>query len=94
MFALHYAHEYYDDERRPWRPHGVPGAATREPDYWDFMYFSFVVGMCVAGLRRGRRAASRSGARSLAHGVVSFVFNVSAARPDGEYRRERDIVRP
>src|SRR5262249_7851688 len=42
IFGLHYAHEFYDDE------HGgglaFPGG-NPEPDYWDFVYFSFVIGM-------------------------------------------------
>ena len=44
-FALHYAHDYY----RGAKPGGLafPGAdqSGEEPDYWDFVYFSFVVGM-------------------------------------------------
>lgn len=46
----------------------------RKPDYWDFFYFSLVVGMTcqvsdvqVAG-RLWRRLV-------LAHGVVAFLFN-------------------
>jgi uncharacterized membrane protein len=47
-FALHYAHGYYGDadpsgEYKRTGGLGFPG--TPEPDYWDFMYFSFVVGM-------------------------------------------------
>ena len=74
MFALHYAHDYYADVAAK-RPAGLlfPGN-PREPDYWDFLYFSLVVGMTcqvsdvqVAG-RLWRRLV-------LAHGVVSFLFN-------------------
>src|SRR5262249_36145719 len=41
MFALHYAHEFYDvtDGR------GMAFPSDPEPDYWDFVYFSFVIGM-------------------------------------------------
>ena len=74
IFALHYAHDYYADVAAK-RPMGLlfPGN-PREPDYWDFFYFSLVVGMTcqvsdvqVAG-RLWRRLV-------LAHGVVAFLFN-------------------
>jgi uncharacterized membrane protein len=71
-FALHYAHEYYRDP-----PGGLafPGE-PEEPDYWDFVYFSFVVGMTAqvsdVGItaRNIRRTAT-------AHGVIAFVFNTA-----------------
>ena len=73
IFALHYAHEFYDDTASGGL--AFPGA-DREPDYWDFVYFSFVIGMtsqvsdvCVTS-KRIRRTVT-------AHGVVSFVFNVT-----------------
>ena len=73
IFALHYAHEFYDDTASGGL--AFPGA-DREPDYWDFVYFSFVIGMtsqvsdvCVTS-KRIRRTVT-------AHGVVSFVFNVA-----------------
>src|SRR5262245_12560225 len=42
MFALHYAHEFYDESGG--RGMAFPGD-DQEPDYWDFIYFSFVIGM-------------------------------------------------
>jgi uncharacterized membrane protein len=72
MFALHYAHEYYD-----LTPGGMvfPGD-EREPDYWDFVYFSFVIGMTsqVSDVGITGRDIRRT---VLAHGVVAFVFNVA-----------------
>jgi uncharacterized membrane protein len=74
-FALHYAHEYY----RGGDTGGLafPGSGDDfEPDYWDFVYFSFVIGMTAqvsdVGItdREIRRTAT-------AHGVVSFVFNTA-----------------
>src|SRR5262249_45266488 len=42
MFALHYAHEFYDEI-------GAPGLAfpggDGKPAYWDFVYFSLIIGM-------------------------------------------------
>lgn len=71
-FALHYAHEYY-------RGSDIGGLAFPgggEPDYWDFVYFSFVVGMTAQVSDVGitdniiRRTAT-------VHGIVSFVFNTA-----------------
>lgn len=71
-FALHYAHDYY----RPRAPGGLKFPDEDKPDYWDFVYFSFVIGMTaqvsdVAITARGiRRTAT-------AHGIISFVFNTA-----------------
>jgi uncharacterized membrane protein len=73
MFALHYAHEFYDQR-------GVPGLAfpggEKEPDYWDFAYFALVIGMTaqVADVGITTKEIRRTVA---AHGVVSFFFNVA-----------------
>lgn len=73
MFALHYAHEFYDQT-------GVPGLAfpggEGEPDYWDFVYFALVIGMTaqVADVGITTKEIRRT---VTAHGVVSFFFNVA-----------------
>jgi uncharacterized membrane protein len=77
IFALHYAHFFYGDSDDPTgaeaRGLAFPGHA--EPDYWDFLYFAFVIGMTfqVSDVQiedhRLRRIA-------LAHGVLAFFFNV------------------
>jgi uncharacterized membrane protein len=73
-FAVHYAHDYYADLAAK-RPKGLlfPGD-EREPDYWDFLYFSFVVGMTcqVSDVQVATRFWRRL---VLAHGVVAFLFN-------------------
>ena len=73
MFALHYAHEFYDEEGGGGLT--FPGP-DEEPDYWDFMYFSFVIGMTsqVSDVGITSKPIRRTVA---AHGVVSFVFNVA-----------------
>jgi len=72
MFALHYAHEYYD---RTAGGMAFPGD-EREPDYWDFVYFSFVIGMTSQVSDVG--VTSKEIRRMVtAHGVVAFVFNVA-----------------
>jgi uncharacterized membrane protein len=76
VFALHYAHHYYgdgpaagDDDRGGL---AFPGDAL--PDYWDFLYFSFVVGMTcqVSDVQVTSRPMRRM---TLVHGVLSFFFN-------------------
>jgi uncharacterized membrane protein len=74
-FALHYAHEYYRGDK----PGGLDfpsGHAEEKPDYWDFVYFSFVIGMTAQVSDVGvtdkiiRRTAT-------VHGIISFVFNTA-----------------
>ena len=73
MFALHYAHEFYEV--------GQSGGMTfpggdQEPDYWDFVYFSFVIGMTSQVSDVG--VTSKEIRRTVAaHGVVSFFFNAT-----------------
>jgi uncharacterized membrane protein len=75
-FALHYAHDYY----RGAKPGGLafPGAdqSGEEPDYWDFVYFSFVVGMTaqVSDVGITNKTIRRT---ATAHGVTSFIFNTA-----------------
>jgi len=76
-FALHYAHYYYGDGPAPGADDdrgGLLFPGNEDPDYWDFLYFSFVVGMTcqVSDVQVTSRAMRRL---TLAHGVVSFVFN-------------------
>jgi uncharacterized membrane protein len=74
-FALHYAHDYY----RGAKPGGLqfPSGDTHEhADYWDFVYFSFVIGMTAQVSDVGitdktiRRTAT-------VHGIISFIFNTA-----------------
>jgi uncharacterized membrane protein len=77
IFALHYAHFFYGDSD------GSLGAEARglvfpgraEPDYWDFLYFSFVIGMTfqVSDVQIENRRLRQI---ALAHGVLAFFFNV------------------
>lgn len=74
-FALHYAHDYY----RGAKPGGLQfpsGDQHDHADYWDFVYFSFVIGMTAQVSDVGitdktiRRTAT-------AHGIISFGFNTA-----------------
>lgn len=73
MFALHYAHEYYGDSPNPRKGLEFPG--KDDPDYWDFAYFAFVVGMTfqVSDVQISGRHLRRL---ALIHSVIAFFFNV------------------
>ena len=76
MFALHYAHHYYGDGPEPGDDDrgGLAFPGGEAPDYWDFVYFAFVVGMTcqVSDVQVTSRAMRRM---TLIHGVLSFFFN-------------------
>jgi uncharacterized membrane protein len=77
LFGFHYARLYYSrhpgsaDDRR-----GLKFPGDKEPDYFDFAYYSFVVGMTsqvsdvAVCTRRMRRI-------TLVHGVLSFIYNIA-----------------
>jgi uncharacterized membrane protein len=76
MFALHYAHRFYRDDPSTAEKDATGGLAfpqTATPDYWDFLYFSFVIGMTsqVSDVQVTSRAMRRL---VLWHGVLSFAF--------------------
>lgn len=75
IFALHYAHEYYG-ERRDAQVGGLKFPGTQPPDYWDFLYFSFVVAMTsqVSDVAITSKVIRRV---VNMHGVMSFFFNVA-----------------
>jgi uncharacterized membrane protein len=76
-FALHYAHSYYrDDSETPIvdDTEGLDFPSEKQPDYWDFLYFSFVIGMTsqVSDVQITSRPMRRL---ALVHGLLSFFFN-------------------
>ena len=77
VFAFHYAHRYYAG------PHGEPAATAslqfpggREPDYLDFAYYAFVVGMTsqVSDVAVASRSMRRL---TMIHGILAFMFNIA-----------------
>jgi len=76
IFALHYAHEYYgvdeDDGAADAKGLHFPGVA--EPDYWDFLHFSIVIGVACA---TADVEFTSKGQRRLGtlHSLVAFAFN-------------------
>ena len=73
IFALHYAHEYIDEDDSR---HGLKFPGKDEPNYWDFVYFSFVIGMTsqVSDVAVASQPIRRT---VTAHGIVSFFFNAA-----------------
>ncbi len=75
VFALRYAHEYYERQEGAQEVDGglvFPGG--EQPDYWDFVYFALVLGMTfqvsdvAITSRKLRRLATL-------HGLIGFLFN-------------------
>jgi uncharacterized membrane protein len=73
MFALHYAHEFYGDYGVKHAGLDFPGKS--DPDYWDFVYFAFVIGMTfqVSDVQVSARSIRRV---VLVQSVLAFFFNV------------------
>jgi uncharacterized membrane protein len=74
VFAVRYAHEWYDSDDKGNLRRGLDFPGDTQPDYMDFLYFSIVLGMTFQvsdvqiTARRLRRLA-------LLHGLVSFLYN-------------------
>ena len=75
VFALRYAHTYYGDSDDP-NEHvgGLEFPNDDKPDYLDFAYFSFVIGMTsqVSDVGISSKPLRRL---ALLHGMLSFAFN-------------------
>jgi uncharacterized membrane protein len=71
VYALHYAHLYYLEDK----PGGLGFAGEDDPDYADFIYFAFTLGMTFqtsdtdVETRRLRRIVTL-------HSLAAFVFNI------------------
>jgi uncharacterized membrane protein len=75
-FTLHYAHVYYrlQDDDVTILGSGVEFPSEKGPDFLDFAYFSFVIGMTcqVSDVQISGRNIRRM---ALVHGLLSFLFN-------------------
>ena len=79
IFAIRYAHLYYNllyEERMSQKEHkgGLIFPTEDPPDYFDFAYFSFVIGMTwqVSDIQISSRRIRRI---VLMHALLSFVYN-------------------
>ena len=77
VFAFHYARRYY-------APASVRGGVTggltfpgvEQPDYFDFAYYAFVVGM-TSQVSDVSVTTAHMRRTTLAHGILSFIFNMA-----------------
>jgi uncharacterized membrane protein len=79
IFTMRYAHLYYDqdtDDGKPRKGGGLQFPDETEPDYLDFAYFSFVIGMTfqVSDVEISSRLIRR---HALLHSFISFAFNTA-----------------
>ena len=76
VFTLRYAHIYYDTDENNKQQGGLNFPDEPEPDYLDFAYFSFVIGMTsqVSDVSISSAPLRRL---ALVHGLISFAFNVA-----------------
>lgn len=75
MFALHYAHNYYVSKKRDGNG-GLHFPKEEWPDYFDFLYFSFVIGAAAqtADVDFISKPMRKVG---LIHCVLAFFFNAT-----------------
>lgn len=75
IYVLHYAHLFYLGDERGKDRGGITFPDCPAPDYWDFIYFSFTLGMTFQtsdveiGSSRIRRVV-------IGHCLAAFVFNI------------------
>jgi uncharacterized membrane protein len=76
MFALHYAHDYYEENEdcvgHDMKGLDFPGGEL--PDYWDFVHFSMIIGVAAqtADIAFTSKTLRRIGT---VHSLVAFAFN-------------------
>lgn len=72
LYALHYAHLFYGQGDGA---SGLTFPDTKTPDYWDFVYFAFTLGMTfqTSDVSINSRAIRRV---VLAQCLAAFVFNI------------------
>jgi uncharacterized membrane protein len=76
MFALHYTHEYYNHRVRTQNNGLEFPDKNLQPDYWDFIYFSFIIG--TAAQTADINITSKSFRRLVTlHCVIVFFFNMT-----------------
>jgi uncharacterized membrane protein len=78
IFAQHYTHIYYQADRTlaESKVDGLDFPGEIEPDYWDFLYFSFVIGM-TSQVSDVSVTSGQMRRLSLLHGILAFFFNAT-----------------
>jgi len=75
VYTLHYAFLYYSGAEGGGDKGGLSIPKCREPDYWDFAYFSYTLGMTfqTSDVEITSRAIRRV---ALLHCLAAFLFNL------------------
>jgi uncharacterized membrane protein len=77
VMASHYAHLYYLSQggaKKREDSGGLEFPGTKEPGSWDFLYYSFVVGM-TAQVSDVQVSDGNMRRMTLLHGIISFFYN-------------------
>ena len=76
IFTLRYAHIFYGDNEE--RPHthaaGLKFPGDKNPDYFDFAYFAFVLGMTFQ-VSDVQITSNKLRRMAMWHGLLSFGYN-------------------
>jgi uncharacterized membrane protein len=75
VYALHYAHMFYRQDETGRDHGGIAMPGTEQPDYWDFIYFAFTLGMTF---QTSDTAVTSTRYRRVVifHCFAAFVFNI------------------
>ncbi|TPG16393.1 DUF1345 domain-containing protein [Sphingomonas koreensis] len=75
VYALHYAHLFYLGDKQGKDCGGLDFPECDEPDYWDFVYFAFTLGMTfqTSDVEMTARTMRRV---TIGHCLAAFVFNI------------------
>jgi uncharacterized membrane protein len=75
IYALHYAHLFYKGDGSGKDSEGIDFPKTDEPVYWDFVYFSFTLGMTfqTSDVEMTQMPVRRV---AIFHCLAAFVFNL------------------
>lgn len=76
VYAFHYAHRYFqlEDGGKP-GDHGLDFPGTAPPNYFDFLYYSLVIGM-TSQVSDVQILSPELRRITLVHSVLSFAFNM------------------
>ncbi|MEP9378125.1 DUF1345 domain-containing protein [Aquabacter sp. CN5-332] len=75
VYAIHYAHMYYTADEEKSDTGGLVFPETKEPNYWDFIYFAFCLGMTFQTSDVNITSTHFRGVVTL-HCLAAFVFNL------------------
>ncbi|MBX2925895.1 MAG: DUF1345 domain-containing protein [Chitinophagaceae bacterium] len=74
LFTVNYAHLFYSGDNSPKSDKGLDFPGEEKPDFLDFAYFSFIIGMTfqVSDVSIGSKKIRRW---ALLHSLISFAYN-------------------